>query len=108
MKSAQHSMAGSASLFLLVTIFSFSHCLSARAQDVQHLTITQPGGMPGKPVIMSVGSDSNSTTVTWDGPSGYYRLFKRPTANAVWKPLGPRTNLVRIATIAGIHSNEFF
>ena len=95
--------------FLLVlTLFCLFSCPILRAQSNQHLTITQPGGMPGKPIITGVGSDSNSTTITWDGPSGYYRLFQKGTAAARWKPLGPRTNLVRRATIAGIHSNEFF
>ena len=50
---------------------------AAGAQDVQHLSITQPGGMPGSPVVTGVDAGNGwRNNITWDGPSGYYQLFQ--------------------------------
>jgi cytochrome c554/c'-like protein len=84
------------------------HTGGALAQNVQHLSITQPGGMPGQPIITGIQQNSNTVTVMWDGPSGYYQLFQKVGANGVWQAVGPRTNLVRIATIPSTSSNTFF
>src|SRR5262245_40573331 len=69
-------LADFASVLLCVLASFFCGALSVAAQNVQHLTITQPGGMPSRPVIMGIFRGSNSVTVTWDGPSGYYQLFQ--------------------------------
>jgi len=83
--------------------------LAANAQDVQHLSITQPGGMPGWPVITGIMPATNGVNVTWDGPPGYYQLFQTRSLNApVWLAVGKDTNLVRIATVTGLSSNGFF
>ncbi len=47
----------------------------AVAEEVQHLSITQPGGMPGWPVITGIGHTNHAAKITWDGPSGYYQLY---------------------------------
>jgi hypothetical protein len=81
----------------------------AHAQSVQHLSVPFPGGLPGTPVITGVQVASNSTTVTWDGPSGYYQLLQKTNmSDPVWHPVGGRTNLVRRQTIVGLTSNAFF
>ncbi len=93
---------------LAVALFSLAG-LSARAQSVQHLTITQPGGLPGMPVMTGIERDTNGLTVTWDGPSGYYQLVQKLNLNdPKWQALGARTNLARRATITTIYSNAFF
>src|SRR5689334_19508225 len=77
----------------------------APAQNVQHLSVTVPGGMPGTPLITGVNVGTNSVTVTWDGPSGYYQLFQSLNlAQPNWQPVGPRTNLSRRAILHGVPS----
>ncbi len=79
------------------------------AQQVQHLAITQPGGMPGLPILTGIELVTNGVSVTWDGPSGYYQLFKKTAlTNASWIAAGGRTNLSRQATVAATSSNAFF
>jgi len=85
--------------------------LSARAsaQNVQHLTVTRPGGMPGMPLVTGVLLDTNSVTVTWDGPSGYYQLFENVSlVQTNWRPVGLRTNLSRRAVLPASASNALF
>src|SRR5215472_10543325 len=75
-------------------------------QSVQHLGITQAGGIPGQPTVTAVVPRTNGVVVTWDGPSGYYQLFeKQSLSDPTWKSLGPRTNLLRRAFVAGASSN---
>ena len=50
------------------------------AQSVQHLTITQPGGMPGLPVMTGIERLTNGVHLTWTGPSGYYQVYQGATA----------------------------
>ena len=74
----------------LAGFFVASH--PASAQDVQHLSITQPGGMPGLPIITGIERGTNCTRVTWDGPSGYYQLFqKKDLTSRTWQPVGGPT-----------------
>src|ERR1035441_8895762 len=47
------------------------------AQQVVHLAITQPGGMPGLPVMTGIKHVTNGANVTWDGPSGYYQVYQK-------------------------------
>ena len=51
--------------------------LSGPAQGVQHLSITEPGGMPGLPVMTGIQLATNGVVLTWDGPSGYYHLYQK-------------------------------
>ena len=80
------------------------------AQNVQHLTVPQPGGMPGWPVLTGIERTTNGVRVTWDGPSGYYQLFQKSslTGPQTWQAVGARTNRVRNATITTFSSNAFF
>lgn len=80
----------------------------ASAQDGPHLGIIQPGGMPAWPVITGIAQDTNGVDVTWDGPSGYYRLFQSPNLRSPnWQPVGgPNPN--RTATLSVASSNAFF
>lgn len=58
-----------------------------------HLSVVQPGGMPGWPVITDIeGVASNRVQITWDGPSGLYQLRGRPAvAGGTWQPVGAPT-----------------
>lgn len=83
--------------------------LPLAAQQVQHLSITQPGGMPGWPVMTGISQTTNGVQLTWDGPSGYYQVFQKKNAlNASWEALGKATNLSRTVTITKLYSNAFF
>ena len=78
---------------------------NVRAQAVDHLTVTQPGGMPGLPVITGIESGSNGVTIKWDGPPGYYRVYrKQDMANGSWQQVGSPA-AARSATITALHSN---
>ena len=75
-------------------------CFAANAQNVQHLSLPQPGGMPGLPVVTGVARASNGVSITWDGPSGYYQLFQKESlTNSKWQAVGKDTNLIRQATV---------
>jgi hypothetical protein len=83
--------------------------LPAHGQDVPHLSIALPGGMPGWPVLTGITPVTNGVKVTWDGPPGYYQLFEtRSLHDPVWLAVGKDTNLLRTATIPGLSSNAFF
>ena len=72
----------------------------ALAQNVQHLSRPYPGGLPGSPVVTGVVPGSNSLTVTWDGPSGYYQLFEKSgIRDRNWQGVGKATNLTRHASV---------
>jgi hypothetical protein len=82
--------------------------LSGFAQGVPHLTVTQPGGMPGLPVMTGIQKNTNGVTLTWDGPSGYYHLYqKSQLPGGTWQPFG-NFNLNRTTTITNLSSNAFF
>jgi hypothetical protein len=81
----------------------------ANAQNVPHLSNTQPGGMPGLPVMGGVERLTNGVRVTWDGPSGYYQVYQKSNSLlAPWVALGKATNLVRYAVITKLYNNAFF
>ena len=82
------------------------------AQSVSHLTIPQPGGMPGGPVITQVTRPTNGlSVVTWDGTpgsAGYYQLFqKRALKDAGWQAVGAATGLHQ-TTVSASSSSGFF
>jgi hypothetical protein len=79
------------------------------AQNVQHLSVTVPGGMPGETnFITGITVASNGVTVTWDGPAGYYQLFAQQTNKPVWVAVTRRTDLLRTATLPARYSNALF
>ncbi len=102
-----------APLFLAVGVV-FMVCLWASAQNVQHLSIPEPGGMPGSNVITGVTLVTNDAKVTgvkvtWDGPPGYYQLFESPSTNDPVRVALTRHNvLARTATVPIRYSNAFF
>ena len=80
-----------------------------QAQSNPHLSVTQPGGMPGVPVMTGIERASNGVVLTWDGPSGYYQLFQKSRLeDTAWQPVGPRTNFSRTVTVAGVGEKAFF
>lgn len=81
---------------------------AARAEEATHLTITQPGGMPGQAVMTGIEKATNGVTVTWDGPSGYYQLFQKAgLIGGTWQPVGT-PSIKRKATVSAAGSNVFF
>lgn len=80
----------------------------AGAQEVQHLSITQPGGMPGWPVMTGIHATSNGVKLSWDGPSGYYQLYQKSNINSsTWQKVGS-PNLDRTTNIVGLQASAFF
>jgi len=96
-------------LFILALAGILFTASSLMAQQVEHLAITQPGGMPGLPVMTGIERVTNGVRVTWDGPSGYYQVYQKSNRlTAPWVALGKATNLVRYAVITKLYSNAFF
>ncbi|HKI70448.1 MAG TPA: cytochrome c family protein, partial [Verrucomicrobiae bacterium] len=97
------------SVWLLAVTGCFLIALFTRAQGVQHLSITQPGGMPGLPVMTGINQNTNGVTITWEGPSGYYQIYQKlALTDPAWQMLGGPTNLSRTANLIGFHSRAFF
>lgn len=91
-----------AALFLLAAL------LPAGA-EVRHLNVTQPGGMPGQPVMTDIQTVSNGVKISWDGPPGQYQVYQKSNSlDAKWLAWGKATNLIRTATITKLYSNAFF
>jgi len=87
---------------LLTSLFA------AQAQSVPHLTVTQPGGFPGRPVMTGIAKVTNGVAMTWDGPSGYYQLVKKSSLpGSTWTAVGGRT-LNWQETVAIATGNAFF
>jgi ferredoxin len=80
---------------------------AAVAQEVEHQTIVQPGGMPGTPIITGIQPLTNGVRITWDGPAGYYQLWKRSFTSQAWQPVGGLTTS-RSAVVTGVTSNTLF
>jgi hypothetical protein len=94
---------------MLVAALFFGRVSSSHGQQVQHLNITQPGGMPAQPLVTDVIPGTNRVGVTWSGPPGYYQLFeKQSLSDPVWHALSGRTNLARRAVVSGASSNALF
>jgi hypothetical protein len=103
-----------ASFFLAVAV-ALGAGLRASAQNVQHLSITCPGGMPGETNfitgtnLVTNGVKVTGVKLTWDGPPGYYQLFESPGTNEpVWVALTRHNILARTATVPARYSNAFF
>ena len=99
----------SASLLVLVWAVLCAGTLPAAAQSVPHQTITQPGGVPGAPLLTGMTTLTNGVQISWDGPAGYYQVFQKSNGlKSAWLALGKATNLARTASITKIYSNAFF
>jgi hypothetical protein len=108
MKGTTSRLPDRAFVLLLAAAAFFLAVRHARPQAVQHLTIAQPGGMPGLPIITGIERGSNSTRVTWDGPSGYYQLLqKKKVTSPAWQPVGGPT-LARQAIVTNTSSSAIF
>lgn len=82
--------------------------LTARAEEVQHLGITQPGGMPGLPVMTGIQATTNGVKLSWDGPAGYYQLYyKTNLTGGNWQTLGV-PNLNRTTKLTSLLKDAFF
>jgi len=93
-------------LFMLVLA-----CLFAARSfcETPHLSVTQPGGMPGGPVITGVEKITNGVRISWYGPPGFYQVVKSGSPNGkTWQAMGARTNASGVADITGLTSNVFF
>ncbi len=100
---------GTAGLVIAVVGVFFAATITLRSQPVQHLSTTQPGGMPGLPVMGGIERLTNGVQITWDGPSGYYQVYQKSNGLSVpWLTLGRATNLIRHAVITTLYSNAFF
>src|SRR5664280_3890695 len=67
-------------LFVLTLAGVCFGALPAAAQPVQHLSTTQPGGMPGLPVMGGISKLTNGVQIIWDGPSAVsYTHLTLPT-----------------------------
>jgi hypothetical protein len=65
--------------------------------------------MPGLPVMTGIERVTNGVSVMWEGPSGYYQLFRKATLrDKTWVAVGGRTNFSRRAIVAMTPSNAFF
>ncbi len=93
-------------------VFTLLACLmsstAALAEEVPHLSITQPGGMPGWPVMTGIQYSNYVAKLSWDGPSGYYQLYQKTNlASSTWQKFGS-PNLNRTTNVTLLHSNIFF
>lgn len=108
MNSTKALLFNRTSLLILTVAGFLGTGQTAHAQEVQHLTIIQPGGMPGLPLMTGIDRDTNGVSVTWYGPSGYCQLFQTlGLKSSQWQPVGG-LNLTNKASIAAIQSNTFF
>ncbi len=99
----------SVKMLVLLGLGLFLAARPAPAQGVAHLTIAQPGGMPGTPVMEGITRVTNGVTITWAGPAGYYQVFQASNSlRAPWLALGQATNVACTATITKLYSNAFF
>lgn len=94
---------------MLTVTLGAAAAVSARAQGVQHLSITHPGGIPGLPLMTGIQSGTNGVTITWDGPPGDYQVWhKTNLSSSAWSQVGRPTNLARTATAPAASTAGFF
>lgn len=81
---------------------------ASTAEEMQHLSITVPGGMPGLPVMGPIQQITNSVSVTWFGPAGYYQLYEKSNVTAsTWRAVGG-LRLTNQAILSSSHAGSFF
>jgi hypothetical protein len=92
---------------MVVTSF-FGFALAGATEEIQHLSITLPGGMPGLPVMGPIQQISNGVSVTWFGPAGYYQLFEKTNVtDTTWRAVGG-LRLTNQAILSSSHAGSFF
>ncbi len=93
---------------MLVMAGLFGIARPAWAQEAEHLTITQPGGVPGLPVMTGVEPVTNGVRVKWYGPPGYYQLFQKlGLTDPRWQSVGG-FNLTNNAIVPAANGTSFF
>ena len=101
-----HDIRAVALLWIATSFFGFGP--AGTAEEIQHLSITVPGGMPGLPLMGPIQQISNGVSVTWFGPAGYYQLFEKPSLTATnWSPVGG-LRLTNQAILSSSHTGSFF
>jgi len=100
---------GSAMPRLFVTILAGLAIPFAVPAHAQHLSVVQPGGMPGLPVMTGIETTgTNQVRLEWAGPSGVYRLVhKSSLPDAQWQTAGP-WNTNRVAVVDALQPMDFF
>src|SRR5262249_19184497 len=94
--------------FLTLASGFLSFGTAGAAEEIQHLSITLPGGMPGLPVMGPIQQVSNGISVTWFGPAGYYQLLEKASVTATnWRPVGG-LRLTNQAILNSNHASSFF
>jgi hypothetical protein len=105
----QAPLAGGRVGLIAVTTAFFLTVFFAGAQGVPHLSVIEPGGMPGIPVMTGIQPTTNGFQINWFGPPGYYQVWhKQHLRDAAWLAVGKATNLSLTATITTLYSNDFF
>ena len=108
MNSIKAFLASTASVLILAGAGLVAAGQSASAQAVHHLSAPHPGGIPGIPVMTGIEHATNGFKVTWDGPSGYYRLFQAlGLQNAQWQSVGT-PSLNQEAIVSNVFGSAFF
>ncbi len=103
MQMGKHELSRVCALSVLVMVGTL-----AGAEEVQHLSVTVPGGMPGWPIMTGIQHTNNVAKLTWDGPSGYYQLYEKlGLTSPTWQKFGS-PNLNRTTNITTLRSNAFF
>jgi hypothetical protein len=101
--------AGPVAALWLTAANVFMAASPAAAQSPPHLTILQPGGMPGLPVLAAISQATNDVTLTWAGPAGYYQVFQKTNlTDPKWLAVGKATNFLGTATIPLRAGRGFF
>jgi hypothetical protein len=104
-----NALTGKQVIHFLLAFAGLSALVPCKAQSVQHLTVTQPGGMPGCPVITGADKLTNGIRISWYGPPGYCQVLKKGSLNdKTWTAMGGFTNSTGMAVITGLTSNAFF
>jgi hypothetical protein len=107
-QSRARAAAGASRVLRSVAIL-FLASVPAFSQGPPHLTVAQPGGMPGLPVMTGLARASNAVTIFWDGPPGYYQVYEKTNLrDSKWALWGKATNYSREAKITALTSNAFF
>ncbi len=94
-------------IVLAAALLSLASGPATVADEMQHLSIRLPGGMPGLPTMGPIQAVSNGISVTWFGPAGYYQLLEKTNIGGVWRKLGG-LRLTNQAILSSNHAGSFF
>jgi len=73
------------------------------------LSVVQPGGYPGIPVLTGIARVTNGVVVTWDSPAGYCQLHRKQNlTDPAWQAIGTPYNLSGVAAVSNLSSPTFF